>query len=51
MIIFQNIIWFVEKVLFFVDFFCYLICCDGFDDVIIISYLVKVCGLFLLKKN
>lgn len=51
MIIFQNIIWSAEKALFLADFLCHPICCDGFDDLTITSYLVKVRGLFLPKKN
>lgn len=51
MIVFQNIICSAEKAHFLADLSCHPICCDGFNDVTITSYLVKVRGLFLPKQN
>lgn len=51
MIIFQNIIWSAEKALFLADFLCHPICCDGFDDVTITSYLVKSTWSIFAKEK
>lgn len=51
MIVFQNIICSAEKDHFLANLFCHPICCDGFNDVTITCYLVKVRGLFLPKQN